>query len=390
MRSVAAGLSRRGAVARCGLPLYASEPLFGDTLLDFDARGKVGDVQVERFGRRARFLGVRACRNVWECSICAERKARESGEVLRVIAEANRAKGGGNYTVTLTLRHARSMALEPLLDGLVASWRKVLQGNPWKRQADRYAVVGYVRAPEVTYGDDNGWHPHLHVALFSARRLSTEELSELREWLVARWRRIVGRQFPDGSVVPNSEQGVVCRPMYKSDYLAKFGLGGELAKQVVKRSKGAHRSPWDMLLALTLGSGTDVDRALWREYASAMHGHKQLTFSKGLRERFNAAALVEEQRVAEAVLDGTSETPEVVLHIDGPFFVAAVHNTQLEVDILRAAESGRRTAVIERWWRRAALRASRARGLPPPPFLGAYQGKTVTRSALPAQRVLLL
>ena len=366
MRKVASDLSRRGAVARCGLPLWDAEAIIGATLDDLEVKRFPADVTVERFGRRAKYKGLRQCRNTWECPVCAEREARNAGDALRFVAEKNRAAGGGNYTITLTIRHRQSAELRHLLLGLIAAWRKVVAGNPWKRQVAAYGVVGYVRTPEITHGEENGWHPHLHVGLFTDRPLTEAELAAFGEWLSARWRRILLKQFGSIAHVPTTESGVTVGETHKDDYIAKFGLAGEIAKAIVKRSKGKSRSPWDILFALATGEGTNTDRGLWREYAQAMYRHRQLTWSKGLKQRFDVVEGVRAERVREAEADGTPAEPEVVLTITPRVYMAVVYGTSLEGDCIRACESGRSTDVIRRWFRKSVLWWYRERGLDPP------------------------
>lgn len=369
MRTVASNLSRRGNVARCGLPLWTSEATIGETFEDLHVAHYAGDVKIERHGRRAKYLGVRECRNVWECPICSDRVAREVGEQLRFAADKNRELGGANYTIALTIKHRSTRhELAAMVDLVNDGWRRVLSGAPWKRKVSEVGIRGYVRAVEITHGEAHGWHPHIHVALFTVRVLSQTERDELRAWISARWRRIVIRMTGSSEYTPNDERGVVLRPMYKTDYLAKFGLGGELAKAIVKRSHGEHRSPWDMLQALATGTGTDRERGLWREYTAAMYGHKQLTWSKGLKDLFGVEAGILERREAEAVEDGNPNEPETVLEMSAKIYTTAVYNTDLESECLRAAESGRPVEVIRRWFRAQVRQRFRRLGLAPPLF----------------------
>jgi hypothetical protein len=65
---------------------------------------------------------------------------------------------------------------------------------------DRFGLVGYVRATEVTHGR-SGWHPHLHVLLMTDRVLTLDELRELHQFVRERWiRRVVAL----GSGLPTS------------------------------------------------------------------------------------------------------------------------------------------------------------------------------------------
>ena len=191
MKKKAQLLSHRGRVTRCGQPLTTRPPALEDAnLFDFPPPPLLNDVEVHRVNGRAEFRGLQTCGSPWECTFCAERIARENCELLNVAAAVTRKRGGGVYTATLTIRHSVTMELQPLNAALHGAWRRVLQGNPWRRIRERYGLLGYVKAIEVTYGAA-GWHPHLHIGFYTDRKLKKGELEAFEAWLSARWQQYV-------------------------------------------------------------------------------------------------------------------------------------------------------------------------------------------------------
>lgn len=88
--------------------------------------------------------------------------------------------------MTFTLPHDRGDSLERLYHAVADSYRCVRSGASWYEEKERIAYVGEIRALEATVGT-TGWHPHLHVLLFTARPLDTSELDELRAYYLPRW-----------------------------------------------------------------------------------------------------------------------------------------------------------------------------------------------------------
>jgi hypothetical protein len=90
--------------------------------------------------------------------------------------------------VTFTLRHNRSMALAPLRKLLALAYSELKAGRPGAALRDALGYVGDIKAAEQTWGERNGWHPHLHAPWMFNRRPSAEELKTL---LSDRWRRVL-------------------------------------------------------------------------------------------------------------------------------------------------------------------------------------------------------
>jgi hypothetical protein len=238
--------------------------------------------------------------------------------------DAHEKTGGRLYLVTLTLPHSEGDALKPLRRAVARAWQVVTRGAPWKRHRERLGIVGTVRALEVTHGR-NGWHPHLHVAVYS-RAWEPAELERFRDWLSAKWREAITRTTPEGKTyrAPSLEHGVTVQGLKGAEYLAKMGLAGELTLAGTKAGREDHRTPWQVLRDLTVlahAAEPDLellrrDRGLWREWTQGIRGARQLTYSEGLRELYGLGEEPLEEDAAdvqgelEPLAPGASEVVE--------------------------------------------------------------------------------
>lgn len=276
-------------------------------------------LKVEAGTGRTFFSGCIRCNSVWECPVCAPRIMAGRAEELQTLNDAHRAAGGALYLLTLTLPHDEGDALKPLRKQVSRAWSNVTRGAPWKRWRERLGIVGTVRALEVTHGR-NGWHPHLHVALYCAEVLADSVSRELTEFFARQWRRYVTERTPEGKVyrAPSAEHGVTLQPLASAQYLTKMGLAGELTLSNTKEGREGHRTPWQILRDLTRAAftkgETGEDRQLWCEFARSIKGARQLTYSKGLRQRYALppeqldAELADTQGELEGVGAGDAET----------------------------------------------------------------------------------
>jgi len=261
----------------------------------------------------ASYSGVMRCASPWECPNCAERLSFERGKECQDVLSAHLKSGGGAYLVTLTLPHDQGDHLDPLRRAVSNGWRKVCSGAPWKRAKDRYGIIGSVRALECTVGA-NGWHPHLHVILLTARWLSDGRTDELRRVVACRWN---AQMQQAGFRPPHAEHGVTIQRGDKAGfYLAGVGLARELTLNTGKVARGGNRTPWQILESLTLqemsGRPHDpLDLALWQEWCRWMRGVRQLTWSVGLRERY----LDGPERSDEEIVNETPGEPVELLAI---------------------------------------------------------------------------
>lgn len=219
--------------------------------------------------------------------MCLPRIQQGRAEELRELGERHRDAGGAVYLVSLTMPHDEGDHLRPLRKHVAKAWRAMLQGAPWAKWERRLGMLGHVRAMEVTHGP-NGWHPHLHVGVYMRRRVPARVLVEFRRWLRARWEQRITRPTDSGRRYrpPAWPHGVRLTEARSATYLTKMGLVRELVSSSTKAGRLGHRTYLQILRDLTLTTDAERrrrDMKLWREWARAMRGAKQLTYSPGLR-----------------------------------------------------------------------------------------------------------
>ena len=159
-------------------------------------------------------------------------------------------------------------------------------------------------------------------------------ISMLRKKLHEAWSRAC---VDAGLERPSLANGVDVRAGdFAADYVSKWGMDCEIAKAHVKKGKkGESRSPFQMLADYKQG---DMQAgALFREYAEAFKGKRQLVWSKGLKALFGI-----EQKSDKEVLDECKEKAIHKLSINRADWSAVVrHNAQAYVLILAGLRSKR-------------------------------------------------
>lgn len=279
---------------------------------------------------RAHFSGTERCGSIWACPVCsAVIRAERSREIAQAV-EAHQAQGGSVVFLTLTLRHKKPDPLERLVDAALSGWRDLMRGRWWAGSAaavgvrDAFGIEGFIRATEVTYGRVSGWHPHLHVLLFTGESLSDRQIVALGDAFHRRWADLAEKRTGRR---PDRQHGVDVQRVDQSgrvlaQYLGKVQDGkwtasAELARGDVKQGRGGdHVAPFQLLdEEVRHGEATEFrlnapPRALWGEYVAATKGRKAITWSRGLKRRYDVG-----EKSDEDILDDTESAPPVwVVH----------------------------------------------------------------------------
>jgi len=256
---------------------------------------------------------------------------------------AGKETGGMVFLATYTFQHGKEEGgagcLGAQLDKLRKAMRDLTGHRHYKQILERSETIGAIRAMEVTYGEMNGWHPHVHQLLFADKlALKVDHRpGHVGETIYRQsalggirkvWARLLLRAglggFPldrqgnptSTGMVPGEAFGklrhlltrcftVQCGT-YADDYIAKFGREGEeaawgmadeLAKGHIKTPRRTqHTTPWGLLCDFLEGD----KRAAWlfREYAEAFHGKAQLYWSKGLKAALGVGEVGNEEIAA--------------------------------------------------------------------------------------------
>lgn len=325
----------------------------------------------------AAYHGLQTCGSVWACPVCSAKVQGDRAEDIAAGAAAWHEKGGGMALLSLTFPHYRSDDLAELLDKLRDAMetmnrtrafrdcfdRPARVGKPTKRYPDGkpipakpglFRIAGTIRALEVTHGEANGWHPHFHVLAFtSGGRMSAERLEALKNHLFPLW---VESCVAAGLPAPSARHGLDVQDGTRAaEYIAKWGkepeaatvkatvgksTARELAYSHTKKGRGGSRSPFDLLRLAH--AGNDRAAGLFRDFAIAFKGKRQLRWSRGLRDLLGLNAEKTDEELA-AELEGKDSMP--LLTIPRPVW-SKVCRKELRGELLTLAGGGRRDLVV--------------------------------------------
>jgi hypothetical protein len=286
---------------------------------------------------RAHFKNLMVCGCLRNCPVCAakisERRRVELSDALDRHPELT------PVSVTVTLQHDRGDRLDDLVEVLKDGFRRTRSGAPWGRIRDAFGLVGSVTGLEITHGLEHGWHPHQHTMMLSDLPADQIDAEDLRERLTARFGAMLARR--GRYVSPIYGIDVRVGDEAAADYLTKghrWGPAHEVAKASTKKARSG-RSPWELLEAYN-----DGDRqagALFREYDAALKGRRQLTYSRGLRDRLGIGAELGDQELAEQ----EREPATVLVTLSWSEFKELLRQGR-RAQLLAVADSGRADLVV--------------------------------------------
>ncbi len=284
--------------------------------------------------------GVQVCGSVWTCPVCAAKIAMRRAVELRQAMEAHSATGGAVSMLTLTVDHSSRDSLAVLLSRFKRSLKRLFSGRAAASWRESVGYVGMVKAFEVTWGERSGWHPHVHIILFTARPVEAAEVG-------ARWALATGL---DGFRV--NSHGCRVEPVRSSaeiaarvaDYLAKHGVEAsswsaehEATWANIKQARGERFTPFDLARSAGLIIDQDGERvilaSLFREFAAEFKGTRQLNWSRGLRAALGLGVELSDEDEAERRVDDAELVGDVPAYI-----WRAILRLGLRAELLEAAE----------------------------------------------------
>lgn len=274
----------------------------------------------------AAYKGLQTCGSTWHCPICSVKIARSRRDELNDLLAWARGRRLVPVLLTLTMSHNARMPLRAALDMLKGANARLHRSKPWMRLKGRLA--GSVTASEVTYGEQNGWHPHLHVLLLV--RAADEGMAvQAVEQARAAWGRAL-----------EAEGGYCGRAGYQVQgaaqagrYIAKWGPAEEISLGRAKEGKAGGRSPWQLLAQAV--EGDEAAARLWQEYAISFKGRRQLVWSRGLKKAAGICDQSDEDLAAAEDLD----QGEDLIMLERPAW-RQVLAADLRAALLDAAEAG--------------------------------------------------
>lgn len=255
---------------------------------------------------KAFYSGLQVCASVWACPVCAAKiSERRRAELVTAVALA-KSMGMHVKLLTLTVPHGLGDDLSTLLVQIRNAWRRTTTGRAGKDFRKLLGIKGTIRALEVTHGQ-NGFHPHLHVLLFLEQDATNGCVQGL---FTPIWQDACTKA---GLPRPSDAHG--CRVDDGSKaaaYASKWGLESEMTKSHTKQGRNGSRTPWDFLRAvLERSEGWEQSAHLFRTYAAAFKGQRQLYWSNGLRALLGLGEEATDEEVAAVQEDNAHMLAEL-------------------------------------------------------------------------------
>jgi hypothetical protein len=244
---------------------------------------------VER--EQANFGNLQRCYSVWNCPICSmtitEGRRSELKQGLANWIDA----GGHAYLATFTNSHHRGDNLDQLLTGQKKAFVKFWEKTKVKEMLKRLGYKGRIVATEVTWGEQNGWHPHYHMILFFDHEINEQGL---QTFLALQWQEAC---IKAGLKAPDLIHGVDVRNgTYAAQYVSKWGLEEEVTKGHLKKGLNGSLTPFDLLRG---ASANNHFKTLFKQFADVFKGKQQLVWSKGLKELLGIKQVTDEELIEE-------------------------------------------------------------------------------------------
>lgn len=247
------------------------------------------------------FGNVMKCGSVWVCPVCAAKIVGYRRADLAAFIDAAGVKGGAHITLlTLTVPHTFTGSLVDTL-GKISKAKTLMQHRKqWQTIAGEIGLLGQIRTLEVTHGK-NGWHPHFHILLFTHGVFDVEAI---KFRILDAWQKAA---LSVGLSCPN-EHGVDIRATTKgiADYVQKWGVDYEMTCGGTGKQKEHNKHGKTPFQLLAESEESPAAAALFREYAAAFKGKRQLVYSRGLRKRFDFESELTDEEILEQEEQETS------------------------------------------------------------------------------------
>jgi len=303
--------------------------------------------------KKAWYGGLMRCGSSWVCPLCARKLAEARRADLETLMLAGQNKAV-YCMITYTARHELNTPLADTLTRMQAAYREIKSGRGFQMVKEETGWIGSVRAIEITWSPDAGWHPHYHeLAVFDAGEAArwagayslpaSEGVRVLSNWLRNQlynhyWLPALRKH----SLYASAEHGLDTTPGNQAlmDYISKYaklpsintnlpdsnlaGLSYEMAYSTEKAGRKKGKSFWELCALLP------KTRGLVEEYYRATFKKAQLFWSRGLREWAGLGAELADNELVEA---------------DDPYSILAVLTPDEWSRVLRYGDRGRLIAI---------------------------------------------
>ena len=299
----------------------------------------------------AHFAHVMLCGLIWVCPVCGPKiRQQRAVDLDTACTRWMEEHGTGSVMLlTLTVPHDFGEPLGDLLKTVRESFTSLIAGRAWQDDKLDFGLLHWVRAHDVTVGG-NGWHPHLHIVLFSRSALRPSKLVDLEDRLYCRWVRVITNH---GNRRPSRQHGIRLEQARSREEAARYvcqvvtgteerpvPMAMEVTRGDLKTSSHAgQRTPWQVLGDVAK-LGDCVDLRLWHEWEQATQRVQAIRWSNGLRKAVGLGKEESDAEIVEAVIGG-----EVVYTFTELEWRALCRKRGARARVLRLAETGGELAV---------------------------------------------
>ena len=243
-------------------------------------------------GGEYRLGGLCRCHSVWLCPVCAPERRSARASEIGLAVELHLVGGGGVEFGSATVRHGRGDRLCDTYSAVARAWDSLNRNRGVVRFREAHGYWGFIRTVEITWGVDNGWHPHVHWVDFWDSPLSDSDRAEYEALLYSAWSiRVVGLgmglplQPFAVRVLGVRADSVDAKSVgeYLTD-MSPMAAAHELTSLSTKQAKKHGLTPFGILWRIHDVGGMPWT-GLWWEYEKATRGRRMLGTSRKILER---------------------------------------------------------------------------------------------------------
>jgi plasmid rolling circle replication initiator protein Rep len=283
--------------------------------------------------KTANFVNLQQCGSVWLCPVCSEKIARKKQEQIKNLLVVMQKHGIKAHMLTLTAPHHATDDLKDLLSKLGKA-KKHLFGDrkSIKFWDEHMPSIGHITSTEVKYSDQNGWHPHFHIIIFTKQSYSQDavkgiyengafQVFGLQQEICKLWQECCKKV---GLKVPSLKHGVDLKRGYNDQEqndakaLIDYALKGSLASELTMSHCKTGRFNTDSLTAFEIATLAENEKGiedasskysqLFYQYAVAFKGKRQSFWSKALKEFLRKNGI--EEKTEEEHLNAETQEEE--------------------------------------------------------------------------------
>lgn len=260
-----------------------------------------GEIEVWRHLKtdKSFYNGLLVCGSVWNCPVCAAKISERRRTELKTAFDSWKEEGGKLGFLTLTFSHKKTDVLKDTIKKFTSATSRFASGKRYNKIRDKMGLIGRIRTFEITWSERNGWHPHIHLALFYKHDVN---LKQIQAEMYQLWETACNAH----GLTSSETYGLKLEEAHKLDeYLSKHGnwsLEQEMSKSHMKNARFESLSPFEFLRSY-LKTEDKKYLALFKEYAAALKGKSQVYWSRGLKARFNLVEKSDEEMAKESMED---------------------------------------------------------------------------------------